>query len=60
MAFSGLDPFKLTGIERTKNELGTGSYASVYELNYLGLSEMCGQEAPRVASQARRRYHIRP
>ena len=37
MAFSGLDPFKLTGIELTKNELGTGSYASVYELNYLGL-----------------------
>ena len=37
MASSGLDPFKLIGIERTKNELGTGSYASVYELNYLGL-----------------------
>ena len=37
MAFSGLDPFKLTGIELTKNEVGTGSYASVYELNYLGL-----------------------
>ena len=37
VTFTGLNPFKLTGVRLTKNELGTGSYASVYELNYLGL-----------------------
>jgi serine/threonine protein kinase len=35
--FSGLDPFRLSGIALTKNELGTGSYATVYELDYYGL-----------------------
>ena len=33
----GINSFKLTGIQLTDNELGTGSYASVYEVNYLGL-----------------------
>ena len=33
----GLDSFKLTGIELTERELGTGSYASVFEVKYLGL-----------------------
>ena len=37
VSFSGLDPFKLSGIKLTENKLGTGAYASVYELEYLGL-----------------------
>ena len=37
VAFSGLDPFRLSGVTLTKNELGTGSYATVYELDYCGL-----------------------
>jgi serine/threonine protein kinase len=37
LTFSGLDPFRLSGIALTKNELGTGSYATVYELDYYGL-----------------------
>ena len=37
MDFSRLDPFKLNGIQLTENELGVGSYATVYELDYLGL-----------------------
>ena len=37
VAFSGLNPFRLTGIQLTKHELDTGSCASVYELNHLGL-----------------------
>lgn len=37
MAFAGLDSFKLAGIQLTEHELGVGSYASVYEMNYLGL-----------------------
>ena len=37
MAFSGLDSFKLVGIQLTERELGAGSYASVYEMDYLGL-----------------------
>ena len=37
VTFSGLDPFRLRGITLTKNELGTGSYATVYELDYFGL-----------------------
>ena len=36
-SFSALDPFKLSAIKLTTNKLGTGSYASVYEVNYLGL-----------------------
>ena len=35
--FSGLDSFKLAGIQLTKRELGVGSYASVFEMDYLGL-----------------------
>ena len=34
---AGLDSVKLTGIQITDHELGVGSYASVYEVNYLGL-----------------------
>ena len=37
VSFSGLDPFKLSGIQLTTNKLGTGAYASVYELDYWGL-----------------------
>ena len=33
----GLDAFKLTDIQIMDHELGVGSYASVYEVNYLGL-----------------------
>ena len=35
--FSGFDPYKLTGIRVTDRELGHGSYATVIELEYLGL-----------------------
>ena len=37
VSFSGLDPFKLSGIQLTANKLGTGAYASVYELDYWDL-----------------------
>ena len=37
VTFSGLDPFRLSGVTLTKNELGTGAYATVYELDYGGL-----------------------
>ena len=35
--FTGFDPYKLTGVEVTDRELGHGSYATVLELEYMGL-----------------------
>ena len=35
--FSGFDPYKLTGVKVTDNKLGHGSYATVLELEYMGL-----------------------
>ena len=35
--FTGFDPFKLTGVRVTDRELGHGSYATVLELEYMGL-----------------------
>ena len=35
--FSGFDSYKLTGVEVTDRELGHGSYATVLELEYMGL-----------------------
>ena len=35
--FSSLQPYKLTHVELTGNKLGQGSYASVMEVNYMGL-----------------------
>ena len=35
--FSSLEPYKLTRVELTGNKLGHGSYASVMEVNYMGL-----------------------
>ena len=35
--FSGFDPYKLTGVGVTDRELGHGSYATVLELEYMGL-----------------------
>ena len=35
--FSGFDPYKLTGVKVTDRELGHGSYATVLELEYMGL-----------------------
>ena len=35
--FTGFDPYKLTGIRVTDRELGHGSYATVLELEYMGL-----------------------
>ena len=35
--FSGFDPYKLTGVSVTDRELGHGSYATVLELEYMGL-----------------------
>ena len=35
--FTGLEPYQLTRIELTDRELGHGSYASVIELEYMGL-----------------------
>ena len=37
MAFTRFDPFRLSVVDLTQNELGSGSYATVYEVNYLGL-----------------------
>ena len=34
---SGFDPYKLTGVTVTDRELGHGSYATVLELEYMGL-----------------------
>ena len=36
-AFTGFDPYKLTGVRVTDRELGHGSYATVLELEYMGL-----------------------
>ena len=36
-AFTGFDPYKLTGVRVTDKELGHGSYATVLELEYMGL-----------------------
>ena len=36
-SFTELDSFKLTGVSVTSNELGHGSYATVLELEYMGL-----------------------
>ena len=35
--FSNLEPYKLTNVELTGNKLGQGAYASIMEMNYLGL-----------------------
>ena len=35
--FTGFDPYKLTGVRVTDRELGHGSYATVLELEYMGL-----------------------
>ena len=35
--FAGLDPYKLTGVRVTDRKLGHGSYATVLELEYIGL-----------------------
>ena len=35
--FTGFDPYKLTGVRVTEQELGHGSYATVLELEYMGL-----------------------
>ena len=35
--FTGFDPYKLTGVTVTDRELGHGSYATVLELEYMGL-----------------------
>ena len=36
-AFTGFDPYKLTGVTVTDKRLGHGSYATVLELEYMGL-----------------------
>ena len=35
--FTGLDPYKLSQVRVTDRELGRGSYATVLELEYMGL-----------------------
>ena len=35
--FTGFDPYKLTGVKVTDRKLGRGSYATVLELEYMGL-----------------------
>ena len=35
--FTGFDPYKLTGVTVTDRELGRGSYATLLELEYIGL-----------------------
>ena len=35
--FTGFDPYKLTGVRVSDRELGHGSYATVLELEYMGL-----------------------
>ena len=35
--FAGLEPYKLAGVQITNRELGHGSYATVLELEYMGL-----------------------
>ena len=37
VTFTELDPYKLTGLQVTDQELGYGSYATVLELDYLRL-----------------------
>ena len=36
-AFTGFEPYKLTGVRVTDREFGHGSYATVLELDYMGL-----------------------
>lgn len=36
-SFSGFDPYKLTGVKVTNKIVGQGSYATVLELEYMGL-----------------------
>ena len=35
--FTGFEPYELTGVRVTDRELGLGSYATVLELEYVGL-----------------------
>ena len=37
VTFTGFDPYKLTGVSVTDRELGHGSYATILELEYMGL-----------------------
>ena len=45
--FSGLEPYKLTSVRVTDRELGHGSYATVLELEYMGL-KCAGKKIHRV------------
>ena len=36
-SFTRLEPYKLIGVRQTDNKLGHGSYATVMELEYMGL-----------------------
>ena len=37
VVFKGLEPYSLSGVTVTDEKLGTGSYATVFKLDYLGL-----------------------
>ena len=37
VVFEGLEPYSLSGVTVTDQKLGTGSYATVFKLDYLGL-----------------------
>ena len=43
-AFTGFDPYKLTGVRVTDRELGHGSYATVLELAGVHGTELCWQD----------------
>ena len=52
--FSSLEPYKLTHIELTGIKLGHHSYASVVEVNYMGIRCAGKKIDPRSTSQAGR------
>ena len=53
--FTGFDPYKLTGVCVTDRELGHGSYATVLELEYMGL-KCAGKKIHEVLATKARRH----
>ena len=55
--FTGFGPYKLTGVEVTDRELGHGSYATVLELEYMGL-KCAGKKIHEVLLNRAGRCHL--
>ena len=56
--FSSLESYKLTRVELTGNKLGQGSFASVMEVNYMGL-KCAGKKIHEALLEGETNYTVR-